>query len=98
MLGKKVFELRPPQKWDKGKAVLRIISKLKLKPQVSVYIGDDTTDEDAFRIINRWRGGYTIWVGKNDRTCAKYRLKDIAAVYRFLGGLPHIREELLRAN
>jgi len=57
MCGKKVLEIIPAVDWDKGKAVRWIMKVLGLsKEDVSVvYIGDDTTDEDAFRIV-RTRG------------------------------------------
>jgi len=57
MNGKKVFEILPNIEWDKGKAIRWIMSALKitwLKSSV-IYIGDDVTDENAFRFI-RTRG------------------------------------------
>lgn len=51
--GKKVFEILPDIDWDKGKAVRWIMKALGLNwNSTSVfYIGDDTTDENAFRTI-----------------------------------------------
>lgn len=55
--GKKVIEVYPPIRWDKGKAVLYIknrwgrVKKNGRRPPAryfSIYIGDDQTDEDAF--------------------------------------------------
>ena len=46
--GKKVFEIRPPVKWNKGNSVNWLIKKLGSKKYFPIYIGDDTTDEDAF--------------------------------------------------
>ncbi len=50
--GKKVVELRPDLDWDKGSAVLWILELVSgdrtLHP---VYVGDDVTDEDAFRAL-----------------------------------------------
>ena len=51
--GKKVFEILPDIDWDKGKAVRWIMKALGLNWNLTsvFYIGDDTTDENAFRTI-----------------------------------------------
>ncbi len=57
MMGKKVYEILPDINWDKGKAIRWIMEALGFEwDKVSVvYIGDDVTDEDAFRAV-RTRG------------------------------------------
>ncbi|MCP4653715.1 MAG: trehalose-phosphatase [Candidatus Omnitrophica bacterium] len=57
LCGKKVFEILPNIDWDKGKAVRWIMQAFNLSwSEASViYIGDDTTDEYAFRVV-RTRG------------------------------------------
>jgi len=57
MSGKKVFEILPDIPWDKGQAIRWIMDALKISWQEScvVYIGDDVTDENAFRTL-RTRG------------------------------------------
>jgi alpha,alpha-trehalase len=85
MEGKKVYELLPDIDWDKGKAVLWLLETLgleraKLRP---IYIGDDRTDEDAFRGLGQC--GVGILVSEQRRpTAASYSLKDPAEVDRFL--------------
>jgi trehalose-phosphatase len=51
--GKMVFELQPNIDWDKGKAVLHLLTALGLDGDdvLPVYIGDDVTDEHAFAAI-----------------------------------------------
>ncbi|KAG3119744.1 hypothetical protein PI124_g2090 [Phytophthora idaei] len=53
-LGKMVFELRPRVDWDKGRAVMFILSELGLDAEdvVPFYLGDDVSDEDAFNALN----------------------------------------------
>ncbi len=65
--GKKVFELRPRIDWDKGKAVQWIMSALGFDPdkQAAIYIGDDTTDEDAFAVLGG--SGFGILVAEEER-------------------------------
>jgi trehalose-phosphatase len=85
MEGKKVYELLPNTDWDKGKAVLWLLDNLglehgKVRP---IYIGDDRTDEDAFRALGQRGAG--ILVSEQPRsTAAHYALKNPAEVERFL--------------
>lgn len=76
--GKKVVELRP-QGINKGTAVQAVADRWP--DRTPVYIGDDTTDEDAFRALAD--RGLTIKVGEGD-TIARYRLPDIEAVVAYL--------------
>lgn len=84
--GKKVLEITPPSGQDKGKAVLWLLARqkfiLKNKPILPVYIGDDISDEDAFRALRD--KGLTIFVGNHRQSQAQYYLKDTKEVYEFL--------------
>jgi trehalose-phosphatase len=81
-LGKKVFEILPRTNWHKGAAVRWINSRLDHKPDFSIYVGDDTTDEDAFGVLP---DAITIKVGGPPMTSvARYQLPDPAAVHEFL--------------
>ncbi|MFH1996990.1 MAG: trehalose-phosphatase [Candidatus Omnitrophota bacterium] len=57
MSGKMVYEIMPDIDWDKGKAIRWIMNALKIAwDEASViYVGDDVTDECAFRVV-RSRG------------------------------------------
>ncbi len=84
--GKKVYEIRPAIEWDKGKAVEFFLKQLP-HPAGSglvAYIGDDTTDEDAFVAVRK-RGGWPIRVGGSQKkTKARYYLNGITEVRRLL--------------
>jgi trehalose 6-phosphate phosphatase len=83
--GKKVFELLPRLDWHKGKAVLWLLQALQLEgPAVlPLYIGDDLTDEDAFKVIAD--RGLGLVVDTSPRpTAASYILKNPDEVEAFL--------------
>ncbi|MFH1037765.1 MAG: trehalose-phosphatase [PVC group bacterium] len=88
--GKKVIEIRPPVDWDKGGIVnwlAREIVRGQVKDAVlTVYTGDDRTDEDAFRAIGD--AGITIRVGGADgHSAARYYLEDVSRVRIFMSRL-----------
>lgn len=86
--GKKVLELRPRIDWDKGKAVNWILDVLLFDPmqQVAIYLGDDTTDEDAFNVLDG--KGFGILVADPVReSAAKYAIKDVEEVKKVLESL-----------
>ncbi len=67
--GKRVIEIRPPVNWDKGRAVLWLMKRYGFAGSEVWYFGDDATDEDAFRAVNR-AGGTTVFVGRDRRRTA----------------------------
>jgi len=89
--GKKIFELRPDIDWDKGRAVLWLLEALGLDGEevVPVYIGDDVTDEDAFRALEG--RGVGILVSELPRsTAAHYTLQDPREVREVLDRLARL--------
>lgn len=91
--GKKVVEIRPPVDWDKGKAALWLLARQRFASKdeeiTTVYIGDDATDEDAFKALKDM--GITIFVGEPQGLSAKYYVRDTGEVARFLKGLLALR-------
>lgn len=91
--GKEVLELRPNVDWDKGTALLSLIDTLYADSSkvLPVYIGDDDTDEDAFRAVSD--SGIAIAVGtEKRRTAALYALRDPDEVARLLHELVALAE------
>jgi trehalose-phosphatase len=80
---KRAFELRPDMDWDRGRAVGLVVNMLRLKHAVPLYIGDDTTDEAAFRAIGE--RGVTVLVTEDEReTAAQYVLSNVQEVQQLL--------------
>ncbi len=85
--GKQVLELRPDMEWHKGHAVRALLrtSTAAGHDPCPVYLGDDQTDEDAFREIAS--DGLGIVVGEPALTSARMRLADVPEVVRWLDAL-----------
>ncbi|KAG6478004.1 hypothetical protein ZIOFF_061436 [Zingiber officinale] len=79
-VGRKVLEIRPTIKWDKGKALEFLLESLGFADCSNVfpvYIGDDNTDEDAFRVLHERGQGVGILVSKvAKKTKASFSLRD----------------------
>jgi len=93
--GKKVWEVRPPIDWHKGKAVETIMKEMKKvfegEQWLTIYLGDDTTDEDVFKVIRRPQG-WSIFVGEeNPSSSAEYFLNSISQVGIFLSRLLELK-------
>ncbi|OEL36545.1 putative trehalose-phosphate phosphatase 3 [Dichanthelium oligosanthes] len=86
--GRKVLEIRPSIKWDKGKALEFLLKSLGYAGRSDVfpiYVGDDRTDEDAFKVLRGMGQGIGILVSKFPKeTAASYSLRDPAEVMEFL--------------
>ena len=82
--GNHVFELRAAAA-NKGAAVRSFMHAPPFQNRVPVFVGDDTTDEDAFAAAQDL-GGLGIKVGEG-QTCARLRVADCAAVHAALRDL-----------
>ncbi|KAJ8764215.1 hypothetical protein K2173_005395 [Erythroxylum novogranatense] len=89
--GRKVLEVRPVIDWNKGKAVEFLLESLELSDRddvLPIYIGDDRSDEDAFKVLREGNRGYGILVSSVPKeTNASYSLKDPTEVMQFLKSL-----------
>lgn len=82
--GKKILEIQPAIDWDKGKSMLWIAARCGFNPDDTLfYLGDDQTDEDAFRVMPAH--GVSILIGTHgEKSYARYHLQDVASVQHFL--------------
>ncbi len=91
--GKKVFEVRPSLEWDKGKIVLFLLAREKFalpnRRNFPIYIGDDTTDEDAFKALRN--KGATVFVGRPRTSEAKYYLNNTREVTQLLSRIAALK-------
>ncbi|HEY4526700.1 MAG TPA: trehalose-phosphatase, partial [Candidatus Paceibacterota bacterium] len=62
--------------YTKGNAT-QLARRLAPKGLVPIFIGDDTTDEDAFRAL---KGGITVRVGRSSKSAARFFVRTRADV------------------
>lgn len=91
--GKAVIEVRPNVLWGKGEAVRWILARLQQEMSatdvLTLYLGDDETDEDAFRALSS--SGIGIVVGSDrQHSAAQYYVESVDDVERFLSVLAHL--------
>ena len=84
-MGKKIFELQPNIDWHKGKALHWLLKLFKLDREdvLPIYLGDDVTDEDAFKALKEHGLGIAIQDHPTP-TAAKYLLRDPEEVKKFM--------------
>jgi trehalose 6-phosphate phosphatase len=79
--GDKVYDIRPRVYWHKGEAVHWILERFGKTDALTIYIGDDTTDEDAFAALP---DAVTVRVGDSADTAANYHVSSPDEVGRLL--------------
>lgn len=89
--GKKVIEFLPDIQWDKGRCLQALLGRVRDqsgdRDVYPIYIGDDVTDEDAFRFLEDGAGTGILVADGERESAAEFRLPDTDAVARFLGAL-----------
>ncbi len=99
--GRKLIELRPDLDWDKGAAITWIRKRIIRSGRgLPVYIGDDSTDEDAFDTV-RFSGIGVVVRNAEDQdrpTAAQFSLDSPAEVVAFLRKLGHRLEHEKRLS
>lgn len=79
--GKCIWEIRPALHWNKGDAALWIWRRFAADA-VTWYIGDDATDEDAFRALRK--KGITAVVGRAKASRAAFSIRNVEGVWRLI--------------
>ncbi|KAG2645379.1 hypothetical protein PVAP13_2KG422016 [Panicum virgatum] len=96
-VNEKVLEVRPVIDWNKVKAVEFLLDTLGLADSdnvLPIYIGDDRTDEDAFKVLREDKRGFGILVSSVPKEShAAYSLVDPSEVMDFLKRLVKWKEE-----
>ncbi|KAG9143164.1 hypothetical protein Leryth_021360 [Lithospermum erythrorhizon] len=94
--GRKVFEVRPIIDWNKGRAVEFLLETLGVghsEEVLPIYIGDDRTDEDAFKVLRDGSQGFGILVSTVPKESdAFFSLRDTSEVKKFLKSLVRMKE------
>ena len=79
--GKMVIELTPRAN-GKGRAIADFLAEAPFRGRRPVFVGDDTTDEDGFAVVNRL-GGVSVHVG-GGATIARHNLATVGDVLAWL--------------
>jgi len=80
--GKMVLEVKPSSA-DKGTAIEAFMEEPPFAGRIPVFIGDDVTDEDGFKTVNRL-GGLSIRVGLDENSAAAFSLPNEETVFAWL--------------
>jgi trehalose 6-phosphate phosphatase len=80
--GKMVLEVKPKGS-TKGTVVEQFLTESPFAGRTPVFVGDDVTDEDGFRVVNR-HGGISIQVGTRLPTDATSRIASVTDLHRWL--------------
>lgn len=91
--GKKVVNLVSETAPNKGTAVKEILKNLQLNQ--SFYIGDDDTDEDVFDLQDTRL--FTVRVGNEKKTNAKYFIREQSEIERLLQLLETLLVKLIKS-
>ncbi|WP_247004925.1 trehalose-phosphatase [Halosolutus gelatinilyticus] len=90
--GKRILEIEPAVPWGKGNAV-ELLETDRSAGVRSIYVGDDVTDESAFRAVEP--EGVGVRVGGDDPSVASARVESPSAVGGLLRWIESIADEVV---
>lgn len=89
--GKMIWEIQPNVDFHKGKAVMEILKPFSRRGLLPIFLGDDQTDENAFRVLKGH--GISVFVGPdNSPSEADYFLQSPEEVHEFLSKCLEVRQ------
>jgi trehalose 6-phosphate phosphatase len=95
--GRKVLEIRPPVRIDKGAGIVSLLRDRDLA--AAIYVGDDTTDLDAFRglteLVEAGRLGTAIRVGVRSDEGPSELAREADIMVEGTDGVRHLLQALL---
>ncbi|UEM19860.1 trehalose-phosphatase [Skermanella mucosa] len=83
--GKMVLEVKPKGS-TKGTVVEQLLAEPPFAGRTPVFVGDDVTDEDGFRVANA-HGGLSIQIGTRLPTEARTRIPSVPDLHRWLADM-----------
>ena len=83
-----VLEIKP-RGFTKASAIKAFMREAPFSGRRPVFVGDDLTDQDGFRMVED-QGGISIAVG--DRVQGQYRFENAAAVRTWLQGIAELHD------
>ena len=81
--GNMVLEIKPSG-YTKATAIAAFLAEPPFSGRMPVFVGDDLTDQDGFRVVEE-KGGISIAVG--NRVRGQYNVENAAAVRQWLQGI-----------
>jgi trehalose 6-phosphate phosphatase len=81
---------------DKGSAIRTFLAEPPFAGRHPIFIGDDITDEAAFREVES-QGGTAVIVGDRRPTAARYAINNVADVHTWIGQLTAAQRTSLNA-
>jgi trehalose 6-phosphate phosphatase len=92
--GRKVLEVRPPVPIDKGRGIVLLMRRRH--PTGGLYVGDDTTDIDAFRGLREVVGDGAVCVAVSSEEAPPELLAAANLTVEGTSGVADLLDELLR--
>jgi trehalose 6-phosphate phosphatase len=91
--GKMVWEIQPNVDFQKGKTIIEILKTFPAQGLLPIYLGDDQTDEDAFRVLKG--RGISVFIGPAKLPSeADFFLQNTDEVQEFLSRCQEVRRAI----